>query len=70
MADKKQIMLARVHHASHKGITSTRGFLAPVKGKFKSNLQFEANMNLSTNDVVEFYMEKGEPIVVRKVKSH
>ena len=68
MADKKQLFTARVHTPQHKGMTATRGFLNPVTGKFRKNLEFHADMFLDTNDVVEYYMEKGEPIVVRKLK--
>ena len=68
MTSKKQLFTARVHTPQHKGMTSTRGFLKPVHGKFRKNLEFHADQFLDTNDLVEYYMEKGEPIVTRKLK--
>lgn len=68
MATTKDIRLGRVRDPRRKGTGFTRGNLAPVKGHFKGAIEFEANMHLLDNDVVEYYMDKGEPVVVRKVK--
>ncbi len=68
MATTKDIRLGRVRDPRRKGIGFTRGNLVPLKGHLRSNVEFEANMYLLDNDVVEYYMDKGEPVVVRKVK--
>ena len=68
MPVKKDIRIGRVRDPISKGITFTRGHLVPIKGHLRSNVEFEANMRLLDNDVVEYYMDKGEPVVVRKVK--
>lgn len=68
MATTKDIRIGRVRAVRSKGITFSRGHLVPIKGHLRSNVEFEANMRLLDNDVVEYYMDKGEPVVVRKVK--
>ena len=66
MPPKRELKTGRVRRPSHKGVKHTRGFLAPVRGRFRTNLKFEAPLHLEIDDIVEYYMDHGEPIIVRK----
>lgn len=68
MAGKKEYFFGRLRKVSHKGMKSTKGFIAPSSGLFRSNLAFETDLYLNIDDKVKYYMDHGEPRIVEKVR--
>lgn len=73
---KPKIFKGAVRQVSHfrhdrktgrKYLFGTRGFIKPY-GPMRKNLAFETDLDLGPDDWVRYKMDRGEPIIIERIK--